>query len=1171
MIFLLLIACNRDWDKDGYTRDLDCNDRSPVIHPNAEEICDGLDNDCDGKIDDEDIVSALEEKTIHQDVDLDGFGSITEALGYCEKRPDLEGYIDQGGDCDDLNPEIHPDATEICDEIDNNCNDLVDDADESLDLSSANTFYFDNDGDSAGDPSLPIKACVLPENASEDNKDCNDNSMIQSPYTWEDCDDQMDNDCDGFVDVFDSDCIAQNPFNTTKFLWGYQEEGQTGFAVAHAGDINGDLWPDMLIGSPGIGRETGEVALVVSAPNLNTMNIYSASHIFIGKYPYEHAGVDLDGIGDIQDDGFADFIVGADQTGLHENLDHGYGAVYIVSGLHVIPRAIRGLDEAYMEIRGEEDSAFGNTVAGVGDINGDGFSDYMVSAPGYDTNTAKGVYVFLGGSTYTDATDSEAHFLLAPTFENRYEIEYIGDINYDGVDDIGIGANGFAGNDPADAYIYWGGLGIFGDFTVGDADIQLVPKHPQDRAHYLASIGDVNGDSRDDLFVGAPYNDSNGNNAGEVYVIFGEELSRRGVISLDQANYRLYGDNPGDRLGYVHRGGDLNGDRQKDLLVGAPGYSKDYANQGKLYGLLIDVQAPWQSPNIEDLATHFIEGPEKNARWGRKVAFVGDVDRSGLSDFVLASPNKSLPLITQTPNYEQEILSNVGEVRLLSLSVTGCQDCTEYCDDGIDNDHNGYTDCYDVTCDTDIACAPQLENCTDNVDNDGDGGVDCIDPDCARYPSCPLDKGIRMLGELANSRTGFAGDSAGDIDGDGLADMLFSAPNASENGANKGKVYLLYGSSLQNDIQMSLQFADVIWLGENDGDLLGWTIGNAGDIDNDGLSDIFISAPRYNSNLTDAGAVYIFLASSIQGYHNIPVNTADYIFIGNVAYGMLGQDTVGNININGDGNNDMIISSIDHNQWNQPIGVMHVISPNLLTPGTYYIDDVSWEIHSDPLATNNTLQQVHLANVGDMDGDGLDDIAMGIQGVNTPYPESGGAYITFASSIPNVLSTRPVLTPDIHLYGENQGDHVGFVHGAGDMDGDGLADILIGMDGNEAMAYIHSASRVGVGATGIRNGQFSFATSGQFFSVVPDITGDTKDDYLFHDDTHIYLFNGAQFSLYGRLDYPWYLADYTFENMGGENHRFSVSPDVNGDSIPDIFLHTLTFNQERGLIERIAY
>ena len=68
----------------------------------------------------------------------------------------------------------------------------------------------------------------------------------------EDCNDQVDNNCDGFIDHTDSDCVAQNPFNITMLLQGIHEEGNTGFAVASAGDPNGDQWADALMSSPGL-------------------------------------------------------------------------------------------------------------------------------------------------------------------------------------------------------------------------------------------------------------------------------------------------------------------------------------------------------------------------------------------------------------------------------------------------------------------------------------------------------------------------------------------------------------------------------------------------------------------------------------------------------------------------------------------------------------------------------------------------------------------------------------------------------------------------------------------------------------------------------------------------------------------------------------------------------
>jgi len=167
-----------------YATATDCNDGLATAYPGAPELCDGVDNNCNGTIDD----GAINPTTYYLDRDGDGYGGATGSVQACENPG---GYIAVGGDCNDTNPLISPAALEYCDGIDNNCNGRTDEP-EAVD---ALTWYQDADGDRFGNPTRPLRACTQPTGYVGDDTDCNDLFASDNPLGTEVCDGR-DNDCD---------------------------------------------------------------------------------------------------------------------------------------------------------------------------------------------------------------------------------------------------------------------------------------------------------------------------------------------------------------------------------------------------------------------------------------------------------------------------------------------------------------------------------------------------------------------------------------------------------------------------------------------------------------------------------------------------------------------------------------------------------------------------------------------------------------------------------------------------------------------------------------------------------------------------------------------------------------------------------------------------------------
>lgn len=245
---------------EGYVDDnTDCNDTRRDIHPDADEVCDLEDNDCDRKYDDDDD-DVVDQGTWYPDQDDDGLGDPDKGVVACvaprdyiangfdcdDRDPDggeasvwyedrdsddfgddarttvtctpPTSYVAVGGDCDDLDDEVNPDAPEVCDEKDNDCDKDVDDDD--LDVEGQSDWYPDDDDDTYGDEDASaVTACFAPKAHVADNTDCDDTQHVVHPERF-DFDDDQDNDCDTAVDedvgseTYDHDTDMQGVWNT---------------------------------------------------------------------------------------------------------------------------------------------------------------------------------------------------------------------------------------------------------------------------------------------------------------------------------------------------------------------------------------------------------------------------------------------------------------------------------------------------------------------------------------------------------------------------------------------------------------------------------------------------------------------------------------------------------------------------------------------------------------------------------------------------------------------------------------------------------------------------------------------------------------------------------------------------------------------------------------------
>ncbi len=211
----------------GYvTNSTDCQDNDSTIYPGASEICNGVDEDCDTEIDEE------VKLTFYFDADGDGYGDASQTTQACTAP---SGYVSDSGDCDETRSNVNPGVTEVCNDRDDNCNEVIDEG-------VLITFYLDVDGDGYGDLNFSAEACTAPSGYVSNSTDCNDDNALISPAVAEICSDHIDNDCDQLSDCDDINCsdelICASDVDNDG-VQDFEEMGRDGIDSTFDGDGNG--------------------------------------------------------------------------------------------------------------------------------------------------------------------------------------------------------------------------------------------------------------------------------------------------------------------------------------------------------------------------------------------------------------------------------------------------------------------------------------------------------------------------------------------------------------------------------------------------------------------------------------------------------------------------------------------------------------------------------------------------------------------------------------------------------------------------------------------------------------------------------------------------------------------------------------------------------------------
>ena len=410
-------------------------------------------------------------------------------------------------------------------------------------------------------------------------------------------------------------------------LNGIGERDFAGTSVSGLGDVNGDGIGDFIIGAPGVAGSSGDSYVVFGSASghnssFNLADINGTNgFVLYGNNANDSAGISVSSAGDINNDGYADIIVGANRADV-DGLN--YGEAYVVFGsaagyypnlyLHTLDG-----DNGFIISGIEASISFGTSVASAGDVNGDGIDDVLIGAPGATLRNGQSgeVYVIFGTDggfgDHVDITalDGTNGFVITGLRGTGFRggtdgtgsaVSSAGDVNGDGIDDILVGAfstgfyvgrafviygtaDGYNGNfditrDSISGEIFLNGSsdGSYGFVLTTDIDRSFT-------ANSVASAGDVNGDGLDDFLISS-HGENSGENAdaGIQYLVYGSSTGYDGSLDLTALNghqgFSINGINTGDGAGggSVSGAGDINGDGFADILVGLQSVDINGAN-----------------------------------------------------------------------------------------------------------------------------------------------------------------------------------------------------------------------------------------------------------------------------------------------------------------------------------------------------------------------------------------------------------------------------------------------------------------------------------------------------------------------------------------------------------------------------------------------------------------
>ena len=487
---------------------------------------------------------------------------------------------------------------------------------------------------------------------------------------------------------------------------------------------------------------------------------------------------------------------------------------------------------------------------------------------------------------------------------------------------------------------------------VSQAGIRIVGEAASDRVGWaVARAGDVNGDRRMDVIIGAPSAGNNGrDSSGSAYVVFGQRSTATiDLASLGGGGFRIDGAAEGDGAGFaVSTAGDVNGDGLADVVVGAPEADNNFLEQsGSAY--VVFGQRTAAPVDLAALGARGfrIDGADSSEFAGFSVADAGDVNGDKRRDVLVGAPFAANSLFDEAPE---------GFARSQSGSL------------------------YVVF-----------------------GQASAANVDLAALGN----RGFRIDGPEQVSRVGWSAARAGDVNRDGRSDVLVGAPFTSNNGREySGSAYVVFGNNSPETVDLAALGRRGLQIdGDAGGEIVfggvGWSVSGAGDVNGDGRADVLIGATAADANRReDSGSAYVVFGRGAGKVDLRTLRKGGFRIDGAAEFDYAASSVAGAGDLNGDGRADLIVSAEQADQnGRDDSGSVYVVFGRQAASRIDLAKLGERGLRLDGAAADD-LAGWSVSGVGDVNGDKQPDLLLGAQAASVPEREhSGTAYVAFLPDI----------------------------------------------------------------------------------------------------------------------------------------------------------------------------